>query len=73
MKEKIIESLKKGLTGDQDFKLIKFEKEEVILEYNVKESGLNPYGMVHGGTIFALADTASVTSPYERGAEAPHT
>ena len=60
MKEQIIEIIKndKGFMGDNNFKIIELNKDECILEYKIKNNGLNPYGIVHGGLLFGLADSA---------------
>lgn len=49
----------KGFIGKNGFKISKLTDEECILEYEIKESGLNPMGMVHGGILFGLADTSA--------------
>ena len=48
-----------GFIKNHDIKLISLTKEEAILEYEIKESGLNPQKIVHGGLIFGLADTTA--------------
>ena len=60
MKDKIINSLKneKGFMHNNGFKIIELTKEKCVLEYKIIESGLNPYGIVHGGLLFGLADSA---------------
>lgn len=34
------------------------KKEKVVLEADITENALNPYGFAHGGFIFGLGDTA---------------
>ncbi len=61
MKEKIIDSFNnsRGFIKNNDFKIIELTNNHCIMEYKVKESGLNPYDIVHGGIIFSLADTCA--------------
>ena len=37
------------------------------MEYKVKPNGLNPYGIVHGGVLFGLADTCAGTLAFMSG------
>ena len=50
-----------GFIKNNDIKIISLTKDEAVLEYEIKESGLNPQKIVHGGLIFGLADTAAGT------------
>ena len=50
-----------GFIQNNKFKIVSLTKEETILEYEIKESGLNPQNIVHGGLMFGLADTAAGT------------
>jgi len=61
MKDKIIDGINnsKGFIKNNNFKIIELTKEHCIMEYKIKENGLNPYGIVHGGIIFGLADTCA--------------
>ena len=59
IKEQIKEKYNFGYFLSNGFKITKLEKNEVIIEYKVKESGLNPYNIVHGGILFSLCDFAS--------------
>lgn len=62
MKDRILEEFgKSGFIKDNDFKIIVLTEEECTLEYKVKDSGLNPIGIVHGGLLFGLADTTAGT------------
>lgn len=45
--------------GCNNYKVLKVEDNYCELEGEVNESSLNPYGLVHGGYIFGLADTAA--------------
>ncbi len=49
----------KGFIKKNNFKINKLDKDECILEYEIKKDGLNPYGIVHGGVLFGLADTSA--------------
>ena len=61
MKDKIIDNFnkRKGFTKHNGFEIIELTEEKCIMKYNIKEDGLNPYGIVHGGIIFGLADTCA--------------
>lgn len=48
-----------GFISKNGFKIAKLTEEECVLEYEIKEDGLNPMGMVHGGLLFGLADTSA--------------
>lgn len=54
-------NLGNGFIQNHDIKIVSLTKEEAILEYEIKESGLNPQQIVHGGLIFGLADTCAGT------------
>jgi len=51
-------NIKEGFMKENNFILKELTKEKCILEYKVKKSGLNPYGIIHGGLLFGLADSA---------------
>ena len=61
MKEKVIESFEKdeGFINKNNFKIIELDEEHAKMEYEIKKSGLNPIGIVHGGLLFGLADTTA--------------
>lgn len=59
IKEEIIKKTNVGFTAANDFKIIELTNEKAVIEYEVKESGLNPYNIVHGGMLYALADTTA--------------
>lgn len=55
-----IEQLKddKGFVFSNNYKVLKVEDNYCEMEGIVGESSKNPFGIVHGGYIFGLADTA---------------
>ena len=61
MKEKIIDYIENnpGFIKNNGFKVKELNEEKCILEYNIKKDGLNPMGIVHGGVLFGLDDTAA--------------
>lgn len=63
MKEEIIERFSKdnGFIKNHNFKITELNDDECIMEYEVKESGLNPIKIVHGGLLFGLADSCAGT------------
>ncbi len=48
----------KGFIAANNYNIIKVEENYCELEGKVTEHSYNPYGIVHGGYIFGLADTA---------------
>lgn len=60
MKEEVNELLKNdnGFMGSNKFIVKEINKDKCIIEYEIKEDGLNPYGIIHGGLLFGLADSA---------------
>ena len=49
-----------GLNSLLDIKNIRYDENgRFTVDMKVKDELLNPYGMAHGGTIFALCDTAA--------------
>lgn len=50
---------KPGFFNHNNYHVVSIEKEKrVVLEANLTENSLNPYGFAHGGLIFGLGDTA---------------
>lgn len=47
----------------------KFDKEEVIAHIEVSDKSLNPWKTIHGGLLFALADTSVGMLCYANGSE----
>ena len=58
IRDEILKNFNNGFIKHNGIKVNKLDFREAIVEYDVKESGLNPYNMVHGGMILSLADTA---------------
>ena len=59
MIEKANKIINSGFIKQNGFKVLELNEEKCVLEYTVKEDGLNPMNMVHGGLLFGLADTAA--------------
>ena len=61
MKKEVEELLNKdkGFINNQNFKIEDCNEEFVKMSYEIKQEGLNPYDIVHGGVLFGLADTTS--------------
>ena len=59
MKDKIAKIMDNGFYKNNGFDVVELTKEKCIMEYQIKESGLNPYNIVHGGIMFGLADTCA--------------
>lgn len=61
MIEKVKEGFNKdtGFIKNNDFKIVELTEKSSTVEYIVKNTGLNTIGIVHGGILFGLADTAA--------------
>ena len=61
MEEQIIEAFNngKGFMVDNGFKVTKLTDKVAIMEAKIKDNFLNPYGIVHGGILFGMADSVS--------------
>ena len=61
MKDKIIEGFENdnGFVKEHGFKIMELTNEYCLMKYEIKQSGLNPYGIVHGGIMFGLADNCA--------------
>ena len=57
--EKLLEEMenKEGFFHNNDYHIIKNEKEDIVIKVNITPNSLNPYGSAHGGLIFGLGDT----------------
>ena len=71
MKEKVIDGFNKenGFMKHNGFKIVELDEEHAIMEYKIKQDGLNPIDIVHGGILFGLADScagvlASITGKF---------
>lgn len=61
MENQIVEAFNKGegFIKANGFKIIELNSTHCLMEYKIKKDGLNPYGIVHGGLLFGLADTCA--------------
>ena len=59
-----------GFIQNNHYKLIDIKKDYCVMEAEVREESLNPYGMVHGGFMFGLADTAAGVAARSSGKKA---
>ena len=60
-KEEVLDYINNVSTGFikyNNIKLIDYDSESATMEVVIDENSLNPYGIVHGGLIFTLADTS---------------
>ena len=55
-KKMLSQSSYAGWTG---VKVVELEKDRAVLSLDIAELHKNPYGMVHGGAYYTLADTAA--------------
>lgn len=70
--EQALEQLKdvQGFMKANNYKVVKVLENYCELEGKVSESSLNPYGIVHGGYLFGLADTAAGIAARTTGGKA---
>ena len=59
-----------GFIKNNHFQLVEIKKNYCVMEAEVQEASLNPYGMVHGGFLFGLADTAAGVAARSTGRKA---
>jgi len=66
------ESLAKdeGFIKSNNYKVIKVADNYCELEANITKEALNPYGSVHGGFLFGIADTAAGIAAISSGCPA---
>ena len=53
--------MEKGFDQEMGFRLVSATRDEVVLEYEVTEKHLQPYGIVHGGVHCAAVESACST------------
>ena len=70
--EKLLEEMenKEGFFHNNDYHIIKNEKEDIVIKVNITPNSLNPYGSAHGGLIFGLGDTVMGIIAYKTGKKA---
>lgn len=59
-----------GFIKNNHYQLVDIKKDYCVMEAEIKEESLNPYGMVHGGFLFGLADTAAGVAARSSGRKA---
>src|SRR5512139_183961 len=50
-----------GFDAAMDFEYVRASRDEVVIEYEVREKHLQPYGIVHGGVHCAAVEAACST------------
>lgn len=57
--DELLEKMKsEGFFAHNKYEVLEIRKDSVVLKANIVEEALNPYGILHGGFIFGLGDTA---------------
>ena len=59
MKEEIEKLFNNGFIKNNNYEIINADEKECIIEGNITDTSLNPFGIVHGGYIFGLADSTA--------------
>lgn len=59
-----------GFIKNNRYSLVDLKQDYCVMEAAVTEESLNPYGMVHGGFLFGLADTAAGVAARSSGKKA---
>ena len=54
-----------AFTGYNHMTMEQVEKDRVVYRLDVHPESLNPYGMVHGGALYTLADDAAGTAAHQ--------
>jgi 1,4-dihydroxy-2-naphthoyl-CoA hydrolase len=58
---RIMDANRRGFDAAMSFRLVRASLDEVVLEYDVEERHLQPYGIVHGGVHCAAIESACST------------
>lgn len=67
MKRRFQDNPHRGFTNDLGMNLTVPEKGMAIGSMKIEDRMLNPYGAIHGGVLFSLADTVGGTAALSRG------
>ena len=59
-----------GFIKNNHYQLVDIKQDYCVMEAEVRDESLNPYGMVHGGFLFGLADTAAGVAARSSGRKA---
>lgn len=59
-----------GFIKNNNYSLVDIKKDYCVMEAEVTDDSLNPYGIVHGGFMFGLADTAAGVAARSSGRKA---
>ena len=59
-----------GFIKNNHYSLVDLKQNYCVMEAEVTDDSLNPYGMVHGGFLFGLADTAAGVAARSTGKKA---
>lgn len=59
-----------GFIKNNHYSLVDLKQDYCVMEAEVTDDSLNPYGMVHGGFLFGLADTAAGVAARSSGRKA---
>jgi 1,4-dihydroxy-2-naphthoyl-CoA hydrolase len=57
----LVKSWASGFDAAMDFRYVHLSRDEVVIEYDVGEKHLQPYGIVHGGVHCAAVEAACST------------
>ena len=70
MEKRRLEALKLGPNAFTDYNSIQLESAErdlVVYRLDIRPESRNPYGMVHGGALYTMADDAAGTAAHTDG------
>ncbi|WP_295737164.1 PaaI family thioesterase [uncultured Oscillibacter sp.] len=70
MEKRRLEALKLGPNAFTDYNSIQLESAErdlVVYRLDIRPESRNPYGMVHGGALYTMADDAAGTAAHSDG------
>ncbi len=57
----VLNGWRKGFDAAVGFRYVRASRDEVVIEYDVEDSHLQPYGIVHGGVHCAAVESACST------------
>ena len=58
---------KNAFTAHNFYELEIMEKDRAVYRLNIRPESLNPYGMVHGGALYTMADDAAGSAAHTDG------
>lgn len=65
--ERLQKSIYNGFAKYNEIMLVEMEPDRAVFRVEIREENKNPFGMLHGGAIYTLADQATGTAAHTDG------